>query len=164
MATIRLAINGKSYSVDADPQTSLLNVLRENLDLTGSKYGCGEGLCGACTVLIDGKAVRSCITKVGAVAQKQITTIEGLANGEHLHPVQEAFLQVGAMQCGYCTSGMIMSVVALLEKTARPSRADIVDFMDGNVCRCGTHQRIVSAIEIAAKAMSTSAALKGASR
>jgi len=161
MATIRLAINGKSYSVDADPQTTLLNILREHLDLTGSKYGCGEGLCGACTVLIDGKAIRSCITKVGAVAQKQITTIEGLADGEHLHPVQEAFLEAGAMQCGYCTSGMIMSAVALLQKNAKPSQADIVDFMDGNVCRCGTHQRIVSAIQ---RAANSSAAEKGAGR
>jgi len=154
MATIRLAINGRSYTVDADPQTSLLTVLREHLDLTGSKYGCGEGLCGACTVLVEGKAQRSCITKVGAIAQKQITTIEGLASGEHLHPVQEAFLEAGAMQCGYCTSGMIMSAVALLKKNSQPSRADIVDFMDGNVCRCGTHARILSAIEKAAKVMS----------
>ena len=105
MATLRLAINGKSYSVDTDPQTSLLTVLRENLELTGSKYGCGEGMCGACTVLIDGKAQRSCITRVGSVSDKQITTIEGLATGEELHPVQQAFLDAGAMQCGYCTSG-----------------------------------------------------------
>jgi isoquinoline 1-oxidoreductase subunit alpha len=164
MATIRLAVNGRSYTVDTDPQTSLLNVLREHLDLTGSKYGCGEGLCGACTVLVEGKALRSCITRVGAVAQKPITTIEGLATGRRLHPVQEAFLAEGAMQCGYCTSGMIMSAVALLQKNAHPSPADIVDFMDGNVCRCGTHPRIVSAIEMAAKVMATSAAAKGAGR
>jgi len=161
MATIRLAINGRSYAVEADAQTSLLTVLREQLDLTGSKYGCGEGLCGACTVLVEGKAMRSCITRAGAVAQKQITTIEGLARGERLHPVQEAFLEEGAMQCGYCTAGMIMSAVALLEKNAHPSRADIVDFMDGNVCRCGTHQRIVSAIQ---RAANSSAAEKGAGR
>src|SRR3954447_14346352 len=111
MATIHLAINGQTYSVEADPQISLLTVLREQLDLTGSKYGCGEGMCGACTVLVDGKAQRSCITRVGSVGQKQITTIEGLASGDHLHPVQEAFLEVGALQCGYCTSGMIMSAV-----------------------------------------------------
>ena len=164
MSSIRLAINGHSYTVDADPHTSLLTVLREHLDLTGSKYGCGEGLCGACTVLIDGKAQRSCVTDVGAVGQKQITTIEGLAGGDALHPVQEAFLEAGAMQCGFCTSGMIMSAVALLRKNAQPTRDDIVTFMDGNVCRCGTHPRIVSAIQLAAKAISTSAAAKGAGR
>jgi len=162
MSTIRLAINGRSYTLEADPQTSLLTVLREHLDLTGSKYGCGEGLCGACTVLVDGKAQRSCITKIGAVAEKQITTIEGLASSfgpsqggsgeERLHPVQEAFLEAGAMQCGYCTSGMIMSAVALLQKNSQPSRDDIIDFMDGNVCRCGTYSRIVRAIQKAAGA------------
>jgi aerobic-type carbon monoxide dehydrogenase small subunit (CoxS/CutS family) len=163
MATIRLAINGRSYTVEADPQTSLLTVLREHLDLTGSKYGCGEGQCGACTVLVDGKAQRSCITAAGSVAQRQITTIEGLANGERLHPVQEAFLEASVMQCGYCTSGMIMSAVALLKKNPQPTRADIIDFMDGNVCRCGTYTRIVSAIQNAAKVMAVSAA-KGASQ
>ena len=164
MSSIRLAINGRSYTVDTDPQTSLLTVLREHLDLTGSKYGCGEGLCGACTVLIDGKAQRSCVTNVGAVSQKQITTIEGLASGDQLHPVQEAFLEAGAMQCGYCTSGMIMSAVALLRKNSDPTRDDIVNFMDGNVCRCGTYPRIVSAIQKAAKVVATSAAAKGAGR
>jgi nicotinate dehydrogenase subunit A len=163
MATIQLAINGRSHNVDADPQTSLLTVLRENLDLTGSKYGCGEGMCGACTVLVDGRAQRSCITRVGSVGQKQITTIEGLASGDHLHPVQEAFLEAGALQCGYCTSGMIMSAVALLQKNPDPQEKDIVDFMDGNVCRCGTYPRIVSAIQKAAKA-SPSASAKGAGR
>lgn len=163
MATLRLAINGKSYSVDTDPQTSLLTVLRENLDLTGSKYGCGEGMCGACTVLIDGKAQRSCITRVGSVSDKQITTIEGLAAGEQLHPVQQAFLDAGAMQCGYCTSGMIMSAVALLKKNSSPNQSQIIDFMDGNVCRCGTYSRIVSAIQKAAT-MQGSAMAKGASR
>ena len=162
MAAIRLAINGKEYSVDTDPLTSLLTVLREDLDLTGSKYGCGEGMCGACTVLIDGKAQRSCTTRVGSVSGKQITTIEGLANGDHLHPVQQAFLDAGAMQCGYCTSGMIMSAVALLKKNPAPSESDIVDFMDGNVCRCGTYSRIVSAIQKAAKAPVSLAAKGGA--
>ena len=161
MATIHLAINGQSYSVDADPQTSLLTVLREHLDLTGSKYGCGEGMCGACTVLIDGKAQRSCITRVGSVGERKITTIEGLAHGEELHPVQAAFLDAGAMQCAYCTSGMIMSVVALLQKNSHPTQSEIVDFMDGNVCRCGTYPRIVSAIQRAATAMGKSAG-KGA--
>jgi aerobic-type carbon monoxide dehydrogenase small subunit (CoxS/CutS family) len=164
MATIRLAINQKSYTVDADPQTSLLTVLREYLDLTGSKYGCGEGQCGACTVLIDGKAQRSCVTRVSSVTQKQITTIEGLANGDQLHVVQRAFLDAEAMQCGYCTSGMIMSAVALLKQNPAPSENEIIRFMDGNVCRCGTYPRIVSAIQKAAKTGSGSAAAKGASR
>lgn len=164
MAVIRLTINEKPYTIDADPQTSLLSVLRENLDLTGSKYGCGEGQCGACTVLIDGKAQRSCITRVGAVAQKQITTIEGLATGEQLHPVQQAFLEVGAMQCGYCTSGMIMSAVALLKRNPRPKEREIIAFMDGNVCRCGTYARIVSAIQKAAKVAAAASAAKGAGR
>jgi len=164
MATIQLAINEHTYTVDADPQTSLLTVLRDHLDLTGSKYGCGEGMCGACTVLIDGKSQRSCVTHVGAVVQKQITTIEGLERGDELHPMQQAFLDAGALQCGYCTSGMIMSAVALLKKNPAPNESDIVDFMDGNVCRCGTYARIVSAIQKAAKGMSTSAAAKGAGR
>lgn len=164
MSTIHLAINGKPYAVDVDPQTSLLTVLREHLDLTGSKYGCGEGQCGACTVLIEGKAQRSCITRVGSVAEKKITTIEGLAHGDRLHPVQQAFLDVGAMQCAYCTSGMIMSAVALLQKNPNPQPNEIVDFMDGNVCRCGTYPRIVSAIQKAAKATRETAAAKGASR
>lgn len=163
-AGVSLAINGNTYLVDADPQTSLLTVLREHLDLTGSKYGCGEGMCGACTVLIDGKAQRSCVTKAGAVAGKQITTIEGLAHGEELHPVQQAFLETGAMQCGYCTSGMILSAVALLKKNPAPSASEIVDFMDGNVCRCGTYARIVEAVQKAGKAMSTPAGAKGAAR
>lgn len=163
MAAIRLVINGKNHSVDTDPQTSLLSVLREDLDLTGSKYGCGEGMCGACTVLIDGRAQRSCITRVGSVSGKQITTIEGIANGDQLHPVQQAFLDEGAMQCGYCTSGMIMSAVALLKKNPAPSEHDIIDFMDGNVCRCGTYSRIVSAIQKASK-LPMAAAAKGGTR
>jgi len=164
MATIRLAINQKPYSVDVDPQTSLLTVLREYLDLTGSKYGCGEGQCGACTVLIDGKAQRSCVTRVGAVEQKQVTTIEGLAEGDQLHAVQRAFLDLGALQCGYCTSGMIMSAVALLKKNSSPSESDIVEFMDGNICRCGTYARIVSAIQKAANSGSAASSAKGGSR
>ena len=163
MATIHLVVNEKSYPVDTDPQTSLLTVLREHLDLTGSKYGCGEGQCGACTVLIDGKAQRSCITRVGTVVGKNITTIEGIAQGDHLHPVQQAFLDEGAMQCAYCTSGMIMSAVALLKKNPDPNEEQIIDFMDGNVCRCGTYSRIVRAIQSAAK-MPASAVAKGASR
>ncbi len=153
MSTIRLTVNGRPYTVDADPQTSLLSVLRDYLDLTGSKYGCGEGQCGACTVLIDGQNRRACITKVGAVAQKQITTIEGLAHGDQLHPVQQAFLDEGAMQCAYCTSGMIMSAVALLKQNPHPKEKEIVDFMNGNICRCGTYARIISAINMAASQM-----------
>jgi aerobic-type carbon monoxide dehydrogenase small subunit (CoxS/CutS family) len=139
--------------VDVDAGLSLLSVLRDALDLTGSKYGCGEGQCGACTVLIDGTARRSCLTPVGAVAQKQITTIEGLGRNGRLHPLQEAFLAEGAMQCAYCTSGMIMSGVALLRKSPNPSDKEIIEFMDGNVCRCGTYPRIVSAIKRAARAL-----------
>jgi aerobic-type carbon monoxide dehydrogenase small subunit (CoxS/CutS family) len=164
MSTTHLSINGRNYSVNVDPQTSLLTVLREHLDLTGSKYGCGEGQCGACTVLIAGKAQRSCITRVGSAAHRQITTIEGLADGEQLHPVQEAFLEAGAMQCGYCTSGMIMSAVALLKRNPAPKEGDIIDFMDGNVCRCGTYPRIVSAIQNASQRINSSAAAKGAGR
>jgi len=163
MATIHLSINGHTHTVDADPQTSLLTVLREYLDLTGSKYGCGEGQCGACTVLIDGKAQRSCITRVGSVTDKPITTVEGLAAGDHLHPVQQAFLDEDAMQCAYCTSGMIMSAVSLLKKNPSPNEREIVDFMDGNICRCGTYSRIVRAIQKAARTAQPAVA-KGASR
>jgi len=163
MATIHLSINEKSYTVETDPQTSLLAVLREDLDLTGSKYGCGEGQCGACTVLIEGKAQRSCITRVGSLAGKRITTIEGLVKGDRLHPVQQAFLDESAMQCAYCTSGMIMSAVALLQQNMLPSEKEIVDFMDGNVCRCGTYPRIIRAIQRAAKAQAPAVA-KGVGR
>jgi nicotinate dehydrogenase subunit A len=157
MATTRqLNVNGHSYTIEADPDTSLLIVLRDHLDLTGSKYGCGEGQCGACTVLIDGKSRRSCITHVGDVAQRQITTIEGLAQGDRLHPVQQAFLDEGAMQCAYCTSGMIMTAVSLLNAKRVTSPAEIARSMEGNVCRCGTHPRIVSAIQKAAQLMSES--------
>jgi aerobic-type carbon monoxide dehydrogenase small subunit (CoxS/CutS family) len=150
MATINLIINKRPYTVDADRQTSLLTVLRENLDLAGTKYGCGEGQCGACTVLIDGRAQRSCVTRVETVAQKQITTIEGIANEEHLHPVQKAFLEEGAMQCGYCTPGMIMSVVSLLNRNHHPTQNEIINYLDGNICRCGAYSRIVSAVQKAA--------------
>ena len=154
MATIRqLNINGRVYTTEVDPESSLLFVLRDHLDLTGSKYGCGEGQCGACTVLIDGKSRRSCITRVGDVAQKQITTIEGLAQGDRLHPVQQAFLDEGAMQCAYCTSGMIMTAVSLLNLKRDASAAEIARSMEGNICRCGTQPRIVLAIQRAAKAM-----------
>ncbi len=157
MATIRqLNINGRVYTAEVDAESSLLFVLRDHLDLTGSKYGCGEGQCGACTVLIDGKSRRSCITRVGDVAQRQITTIEGLAQGERLHPVQQAFLDEGAMQCAYCTSGMIMTAVSLLNSKRDSSAAEIARSMEGNICRCGTQPRIVLAIQRAAKVMSES--------
>ncbi len=151
MATIELRVNGERRRVDADPQQSLLSTLRDNLDLTGCKYGCGEGRCGACTVLIDGKAVRSCVTAVGDCADRPITTIEGLEHDGKLHPLQEAFLECGAMQCGYCTAGMIMSGVGLLERNHTPSTDDVKRSMEGNVCRCGTYSRIVAAIEMAAQ-------------
>jgi aerobic-type carbon monoxide dehydrogenase small subunit (CoxS/CutS family) len=147
----KLHVNGTSYEIDADPQTSLLAVLREQLDLTGSKYGCGEGQCGACTVLIEGKARRSCVTSVGAVASGRILTIEGLERKGRLHPVQEAFLAEGAMQCAYCTSGMILSAVALLKASPNPSEPEISKAMEGNICRCGTYPRIVAAIRRAAQ-------------
>jgi aerobic-type carbon monoxide dehydrogenase small subunit (CoxS/CutS family) len=149
----QLNVNGSWRTVDAHADASLLVVLRDQLDLTGSKYGCGEGQCGACTVLINGSARRSCITQVGTIGQKQITTIEGLAKGERLHPVQEAFLEQAAMQCAYCTSGMIMSAVALLKSNSNPTEGEIRHFMEGNICRCGTHPRIVAAIRSAAEEM-----------
>jgi aerobic-type carbon monoxide dehydrogenase small subunit (CoxS/CutS family) len=147
-----LKINGQSFSVDADPDSKLLWILREHLDLTGTKYGCGEGQCGACTVLIDGRAQRSCLTPVSTVATKSITTIEGLAKEDRLHPVQQAFLDEGAMQCAYCTSGMIMSAVSLLNNREKPSETEILQFMQGNICRCGTYPRIVAAIQRASAA------------
>jgi isoquinoline 1-oxidoreductase subunit alpha len=152
-SNINLLINGQTLRVDAEPNDTLLSVLREQLDLTGSKYGCGEGQCGACTVLIDGKAHRSCITPVSSVVNKSVTTIEGLARGQHLHPVQQAFLDEDAMQCAYCTSGMIMSAVSLLNNKRNPSDEEILQFMQGNICRCGTYPRIVSAIRKAAASM-----------
>ncbi len=148
-----LHVNGTGRATDADPDRTLLSVLRDDLGLTGAKYGCGEGQCGACTVLVDGRAVRSCQQRVETAAGKPIRTVEGLATGEKLHAVQEAFLEAGSMQCGYCTPGMIMSAVALLEKQPDPTREDIIKGMNGNVCRCGTYTRIVAAIEAAAKAL-----------
>jgi nicotinate dehydrogenase subunit A len=144
-----LIVNGKKLEVDVDSETSLLTVLRDDLDLTGSKYGCGEGQCGACTVLVDGQLARACITRVGRVASRTITTIEGLEKDGQLHPLQRAFLEADAMQCGYCTSGMIMAGVSLLNKNSRPSRDEIVRHMNRNICRCGTYQRVVAAIELA---------------
>ena len=145
-----LLINGKTYRVNGDPERSLLGVLRDDLDLTGTKYGCGEGQCGACTVLLNGAAVRSCRTPVQAAAGKQITTIEGLAQNGELHPLQRAFLEADAMQCGYCTPGMILRGVSLLAKIPNPSEPEIRRAMEGNVCRCGTYPRIVQAVRLAA--------------
>jgi aerobic-type carbon monoxide dehydrogenase small subunit (CoxS/CutS family) len=150
---ISLHVNGATHKVDADPQSSLLSTLREQLELTGTKYGCGEGQCGACTVLIDGMPRRSCITPVGEADGKAITTIEGLAQNGHLHPLQEAFLEEEAMQCAYCTSGMIMSAAGLLRTDANPSVNKIVEALNGNVCRCGAHPRIIAAVQRAARAM-----------
>jgi aerobic-type carbon monoxide dehydrogenase small subunit (CoxS/CutS family) len=148
-----LHVNGSKRQINTDPERSLLQVLREDLDLTGSKYGCGEGRCGACTVLLDGQPVRSCTTRVAAAQGKQIRTIEGVAQNGRLHPLQEAFLHHGAMQCGYCTPGMIMSGLALIESNSDPSNDDIVRLMNGNICRCGTYARIVAAVREASQAM-----------
>lgn len=148
-----LQVNGTKHRIDADADRSLLSVLRDDLDLTGSKYGCGEGQCGACTVLIDGQATRSCITKLGAAAGKKIATIESLEKNGRLHPLQEAFIEADAFQCAYCTSGMLMSGVALLSKNPNPNEQEIVRFMEGNICRCGTYPRIVTAIRRAAQSM-----------
>lgn len=150
MKELELHINGIRRRIMADVERSLLSVLHEDLDLTGAKYGCGEGQCGACTVLVDAQPVRSCRTLVGTVAGKQVRTVEGLTQNGQLHPLQNAFLDVGAMQCGYCIPGMVMSGVALLEKNPRPTEREIVRAMEGNVCRCGTYPRIVAAIRKAA--------------
>ncbi len=152
-AVKELHVNGTARPLDADPSRSLLSVLRDDLGLCGAKYGCGEGRCGACTVLIDGQPVRSCSTRLENATEKKVRTIEGLAVGEKLHALQEAFLSVGALQCGYCTPGMIMSALALLTETPEPTREDIIRGMNGNICRCGTYSRIIAAIEMAAKAM-----------
>lgn len=150
---VQLEINGKPYAVECDPQTPLLSALRDELGLTGTKYGCGEGQCGACTVLMDGAPRRSCQIAVSAAAGKKITTIEGLEKDGHLHPVQQAFLDAGAFQCAYCTSGMIMSSVGLLSSNSNPSTAEIVQYLQGNICRCGTHPRVMEAVHHAAKVM-----------
>ncbi len=151
MNVTELHVNGKKLRLNADAERSLLSVLRDDLGLTGAKYGCGEGQCGACTVLLDGVSVRSCLTSVGKAASKAITTVEGLEQNGRLHPVQEAFLQVGALQCGYCTSGMILSGVSLLKKNPNPTGPEILRYMEGNICRCGCYRRIVAAIQMAAR-------------
>jgi aerobic-type carbon monoxide dehydrogenase small subunit (CoxS/CutS family) len=150
---VELVVNQKHYRLLVDSTRMLLWVLRDELELTGTKYGCGEGQCGACTVLLEGAPVRSCLTRVSAVAGREITTIEGLAQGGKLHPMQEAFIQAEALQCGYCTPGMILASVGLLKKTPQPSEAEIRRALEGNVCRCGAHPRIITAVRMAAAQM-----------
>lgn len=145
-----LRINGENRQIDVDGERTLLSVLRDELDLTGTKYGCGEGQCGACTVLVDGVPTRSCLTTIDEVGARQISTIESLDRDGTLHPLQQAFLDADALQCGYCTSGMILAGVALLREKPAPSEEDILHAMNGNLCRCGTYRRIVAAIQQAA--------------
>ena len=145
-----LHVNGSMHRIDADPDRTLLSVLRDDLDLTGTKFGCGEGQCAACTVLIDGVATKSCLTKVAAVGTKKIVTIEGLAPEGRLHPMQQAFLEADALQCGYCTPGMILGAVSLLRRNPNPTEAEIVTGMNGHICRCGTYPRVVRAVRAAA--------------
>ncbi len=149
-AKITLIVDGQKRAVVTDPERSLLDVLREDLRVMGPKYGCGEGRCGACTVLMDGKRTLSCITPIGGADGKKITTIEGLADGDRLHPVQQAFLDEGAIQCGYCTPGMILSAVALLDENPRPTDEQIAEWMDGNICRCNGYTKILNAVRRAA--------------
>jgi aerobic-type carbon monoxide dehydrogenase small subunit (CoxS/CutS family) len=151
MDSVVLTVNGKQHDVTASPEQPLLWILRDHLQLTGAKYGCGEGQCGACTVLVGGKAVRSCLTPLSAAAGKEVVTIEGLSSNGTLHAVQQAFLREEAFQCGYCTSGMILSAVALINSNKNPTDEEIVRVMYGNICRCGTYPRIVAAIQDAAQ-------------
>jgi aerobic-type carbon monoxide dehydrogenase small subunit (CoxS/CutS family) len=151
MPSVSLNVNGRMRKVDAAPEETLLSVLRNRLDLTGTKYGCGEGQCGACMVLIAGEAVASCQTTLAEAAGKRIVTIEGLAMKDKLHPMQAAFLEAEAFQCGYCTSGMIIASVALLSKNPRPNPDDVMGTLVRNVCRCGTYPRILAAVQAAAK-------------
>ena len=170
-----LRVNGQDREVDAEPGDSLLSVLRYDFGLTGSRFGCGEGQCGACSVLLDGAAARSCVTRVGSVGAKSITTIEGLAGAAgskdkasadkaSLHPVQQAFLETEAFQCGYCTSGMIMATVGLLKTNPNPSEQDIARLMERSVCRCGTYPRIVKAVRLAAERMRMNNIVAGRTR
>ena len=157
MAKYRLRVNGKTHEVEGEPTDSLLSVIRYELDLTGSRYGCGEGQCGACTVLVDGQAMRSCVARIGAMNGRAITTIEAIADGKSLHPVQQAFVDTEAFQCGYCTPGMVMSAIGLLRTNPNPSEQDIARLLDRNVCRCGTYPRIVRAVRLAASRMQSTA-------
>lgn len=153
-----LHVNGTAHSCNAAADRTLLSVLRDDLALTGAKYGCGEGQCGACTVLVDGIPVRSCLTPVGSLGTQKITTVEGLEKNGQLHPLQQAFLQHECFQCGYCTSGMLISGVALLAKNPSPTVDEIVAALDGNICRCGVYSQIIAAVQTAARTM------KGAAR
>jgi aerobic-type carbon monoxide dehydrogenase small subunit (CoxS/CutS family) len=151
--TIRFTLNGKPVSVDTDADRKLLWVLRTDLELTGTKYGCGAGFCGSCTVVVDGEAVRSCLTDLASVQGKRVTTIEGLGTNGRLHPLQQAFYEMGGFQCGYCTPGMIMNAYALLLERPNPTREQIVQGMENNLCRCSAYKRIVEAIEMASGEM-----------
>lgn len=153
MVQFELLVNGQKHQVTADPGESLLNVLRNRLDLTGAKYGCGEGQCGACAVLIDGRAVLSCVTSAEKTVGRKIVTIEGLSRGDSLHPLQQAFLETSAFQCGYCTPGMILAAVALLDAKPKPSESETKEALNGHICRCGTYPRIVEAVRMAAGRM-----------
>ena len=150
---VQFELNGKQVEVQLAENETLLWALRTHFNLTGTKYGCGEGYCGSCTVLINDEPVRSCVTPLEDVAGAKVVTIEGLADGEKLHPVQQAFVEHDALQCGYCTPGMILNAVGLLKKNPEPTRKEILDGMDGNLCRCGAHTRIIMAIETASKMM-----------
>ena len=161
MPLFNLRVNGRTHQVEAEPDDNLLCILRSDLGLTGSKYGCGEGHCGACTVLVDGQMARSCSMGIGRVAGKSITTIEGIGDGDLLHPVQQAFLETESFQCGYCTPGMVMAAIGLLRTHPNPSEEDIARVLDRNVCRCGTFPRIVRAIKLAAGRMQSTSAAGG---
>jgi len=150
--TVKLRVNGRAHTVTTDAQRSLLDVLREELGITGPKYGCGEGRCGACTVLLEDRPVHACVTTIAKADQKSITTIEGLTQGNTLHPVQQAFIDEGAVQCGYCTGGMILAAVALLERNAQPTDRQIVEGMNDHICRCNGYAKIVRAVRRAAQA------------
>jgi nicotinate dehydrogenase subunit A len=150
---VSLKVNGTTRSVPAEPDTPLLYVLRNDLELNGAKFGCGAAQCGACTVLVDGQAVRSCVTPIGALAKSEITTLEGLGTLDRLHPLQRAFIDEQAAQCGYCINGMIMSAKALLDRNPRPSEGDVREALAANLCRCGTHGRIIRAVLRAAREM-----------
>jgi len=151
--TIRFKLNGKEVAVTTAPERMLLWVLRTDLGLTGAKYGCGEGYCGFCTVLVDGKPERSCAMPLSNVEGKSVLTIEGLSKGGKLHPLQQAFVDHGAVQCGYCTPGMILEAYALLLRKPNPTDAEIADALEGNICRCGTHTRVIAAVQTASKAL-----------
>ena len=151
--TLRFTLNGKKTEVLIDPTQNLLWVLRNHLGLTGTKYGCGMGFCGACTILIDNEPVRSCMLPVGDIAGKKVVTIEGLEKKGKLHPLQKAFIEHDALQCGFCTPGMIMTATGLLIKNPSPTRQQIIEGMEDNLCRCGAHNRIIDAVETAAKEM-----------